>query len=99
MGDCCRMKIPRRVPWRSYEKHSVFGSDDGNCLGEVLENIVEKGENSGYQNFLLCQQCFKRASSKCISIILCGKPFTKRQNFGRYQIESICRRWIKMLLE
>ena len=30
-------------------------------LGRV-ENIVEKGENAGYQHFLLCPQCFHEAS-------------------------------------
>ena len=29
------------------------------CLGWV-ENIVEKGENAGYQHFLLFPQCFQR---------------------------------------
>ena len=27
-----------------------------------VENIVEGGENAGYQHFLLFQQCFKEAS-------------------------------------
>ena len=27
-----------------------------------VENIVEKGENAGYQHFLLFQQCFQKAS-------------------------------------
>ena len=30
-------------------------------LGKV-ENIVGKGENAGYQNFLLFQQCFQKHS-------------------------------------
>ena len=30
-------------------------------LGRV-ENIVEKGENDGYQHFLLLPQCFQKAS-------------------------------------
>ena len=30
-------------------------------LGRV-ENIVGKGENTGYQHFLLFQQCFQKAS-------------------------------------
>ena len=30
-------------------------------LGRV-ENIVEKGENAGYQHFLLFPQCFQKAS-------------------------------------
>ena len=31
------------------------------ALGRV-ENIMGKGENSGYQHFLLFQQCFQKAS-------------------------------------
>ena len=27
-----------------------------------VQNIVGKGENAGYQHFLLSQQCFKKAS-------------------------------------
>ena len=27
-----------------------------------VENIVEKGENDGYQHFLLFPQCFQKAS-------------------------------------
>ena len=27
-------------------------------VSETLENIVEKGENAGYQHFLLSPQCF-----------------------------------------
>ena len=32
------------------------------ALGRV-ENIVRKGENAGYQHFLLFPQCFQKASS------------------------------------
>ena len=28
-----------------------------------VENIVEKGENAGYQHFLLFQQCFQKLST------------------------------------
>ena len=28
---------------------------------DTVENIVEKGENAGYQHFLLFSQCFQRA--------------------------------------
>ena len=31
-------------------------------LSNEVENIVEKGENAGYQHFLLFPQCFKKAS-------------------------------------
>ena len=27
-----------------------------------MENIVDKGENAGYQHFLLFPQCFQKAS-------------------------------------
>ena len=32
------------------------------CLGRV-ENMVEKGENAGYQHFLLFLHCFQMSSS------------------------------------
>ena len=43
-------------------------------LGRV-ENIVGKGENAGYQHFLLCPQCFQRFyfSGSLKVRILCGK--------------------------
>ena len=31
--------------------------------GDKVENIVGKGENAGYQHFLLFPQCFQNASS------------------------------------
>ena len=31
---------------------------------DSIENIVGKGENSGYQHFILFPQCFQRASSQ-----------------------------------
>ena len=39
-----------------------------------VENIVVKGENTGYQHFLLFPQCFQRASfSGSLKSGLCGK--------------------------
>ena len=32
------------------------------CVPVRIENIVEKGENAGYQHFLLFPQCFQKAS-------------------------------------
>ena len=32
------------------------------CLPVLVENIVGKGENAGYQHFLLFPQCFQKAS-------------------------------------
>ena len=50
-------------------KLKAFADDNSNvnqklkfALGRV-ENIVGKGENAGYQHFLLFPQCFQKASS------------------------------------
>ena len=32
------------------------------CVKRWVENIVEKGENAGYQHFLLFPQCFQKPS-------------------------------------
>ena len=32
------------------------------CVTDWAENIVGKGENAGYQHFLLFPQCFQKAS-------------------------------------
>ena len=32
------------------------------CLSDRVENIVGKGENAGYQHFLLFSQCFQKLS-------------------------------------
>ena len=51
--DCCRMKIPRCVAWHSYRKHSVFGSDDGNCLWRgTRKHSGEKRENAEFSLFI-----------------------------------------------
>ena len=43
-----------------------------------VENIVGKGENAGYQHFLLFPQCFEKASfpdtSKCVIVWEWVKP-------------------------
>ena len=45
------------------------------------ENIVGKGENVGYQHFLLLQQCFYKASfSGHQKSGLCGKGLTLSRN-------------------
>ena len=37
-----------------------------NSLFDRVENTVGKGENAGYQHFLLFLQCFPRVAKKCI---------------------------------
>ena len=32
------------------------------CVSDMVKNIVEKGENAGYQHFLLFPECFQKAS-------------------------------------
>ena len=32
-----------------------------NCVTDWVENIVGKGENAGYQHFLIFPQCFQKA--------------------------------------
>ena len=45
---------------------------------ESVENIVGKGENAGYQHFLLFQQCFEKKLlfQKGQNVSLCGNGLT-----------------------
>ena len=45
------------------------------CVSDRVENIVGKGENPGYQHYLLFQQCFQKASlsGSLKKSGLCGK--------------------------
>ena len=44
---------------------------------ERVENIVGKGENAGFQHFLLFPQCFQKASSLgLLKTGLCGKELS-----------------------
>ena len=41
---------------------------------ERVENMVGKGENAGYQHFLLFLQCFQKASvTGSLEVRMCGK--------------------------
>ena len=50
-------------------KLKAFADDNLNvaqmmkCFFDTLENIVGKGENAGYQHFLLFSQCFPKSST------------------------------------
>ena len=52
-----------------WSKSKAFADDKINVNGKLkfdmgrLENILGKGENTGYQHFLLFPQCFQKASS------------------------------------
>ena len=45
---------------------------------DSVENIVGKGENAGYQHFLLFLQCFEKASFPGVfqKVSLCGNGLT-----------------------
>ena len=50
-------------------------------LGRV-ENVVGKGENAGYQHFLLFPQCFQKDTfSRAFKSGLCGKELINFINF------------------
>ena len=46
------------------------------CISDRVESIVGKGENEGYQHFLLFSQCFQK-SQGCQKSGLCGKEFSQ----------------------
>ena len=55
------------------------------CDSNRVENIVGKGENAGYQHFLLFPQCFQRSSSSLQGRSqsgLCDKAIRKLTNFS-----------------
>ena len=45
-------------------------------LVHTVENTVRKGENTGYQHFLLFSQCFPKPSSLQFLSVKCGKDLT-----------------------
>ena len=47
------------------------------CVTDGIEKIVGKGENAGYQHFLLFPQCFQKSSFPgLLKSGLCGKELT-----------------------
>ena len=57
-------------------------------LGKV-ENIEGKGENAGYQHFLLFPLCFQKASFLgCLKSVLCGKELNPPIN--KLSIKQSC---------
>ena len=55
------------------------------CVFDRVENIVEKGENAGYQHFLLFPQCFQQAcfpgASKGVIVWEQVNPFPNKPCF------------------
>ena len=63
-------------------------------LFERVENTVEKGENAGYQHFLLFPQCFTKPSStrsfKVGIALQRVNPLPNNRNVTFSQIQSFC---------
>ena len=56
---------------------------------EMVENIVGRGENAGYQHFLLFPRYFQKTSfSRPLKVGLCGKEIKEEQAF--YQHFNLC---------
>ena len=71
-----------------WTKFKAFADDKSNVaknlifLFDRVENIVGKGENAGYQHFLLFSQCFQRPSFSrlrlfCEGLIICLRSLVK----------------------
>ena len=56
-----------------------------------VENIVGKGENAGYQHFLLFPQCFQKASLS--GLLRVGEELRKLESAGFYSLKVKFRRW------
>ena len=61
-----------------------------------IENMVGKGENAGYQHFLLFPQCFQKLSfQRCLKPGLCGNGF-RLPVLGK-RTSSYCQRHVSAL--
>ena len=67
LGDSCLNSLPNDKIF-DWFKLKAFADDKINVNGKFkfglgrVENIVRKGENAGYQHFLLFPQCFQKPS-------------------------------------
>ena len=53
------------LEWSKFKAHAdnkINVIQNLNLVLEGLENILGKGENTGYQHFLLFRKCFQKAS-------------------------------------
>ena len=48
--------------WKAFADGKINVTEKLKFVLERAENIVGKGENAGYQHFLLFPQCFRKAS-------------------------------------
>ena len=69
------------------------------CFGKggKVENIMRKGENAGYQHFLLFPQCFQKASvSSRQKSVLCGKELCQSST-QLFCVDSFFRMTIQLI--
>ena len=53
-------KILDQSKFRAFADHKINVTKEFNFFSGKAENIVGKGENAGYQHFLLFPQCFQK---------------------------------------
>ena len=51
-------KIVGRSKLKAFAEDKINGTSILKCVSERIENILGKGENAGYQHFLLFPKCF-----------------------------------------
>ena len=56
-------KILDRSKFKAFADDKIIATENFKSVLETVENIVGKGENAGYQHFLLFPQCFPKGSS------------------------------------
>ena len=49
--------------FKAFAENKIYVTENLKIILGRVQNIVGKGENSGYQHFLLFQQCFPKGSS------------------------------------
>ena len=70
---------------KAFADNKINVTEKLNFLLERVENIVGKGENAGYQHFLLFPQCFQQDPYTGRSKLgLCGKESTVYQTTVLY---------------
>ena len=70
-------KILNRTNLKAFADNRIIVAEKLKFVLERVENIVGKGENAGYQHFLLFSQCFQKAFfSGSLKVGLCGKVVT-----------------------
>ena len=82
-------KVFDQSEFKAFADDNLVAVQMNELVFDGIENIVGKGENAGYQHFLLCPQYFQKASQHII----------RRQNFRLVQIETNCRRHFKVHLK